>query len=230
MSEIHDSPAPPPSGAELARTIDHTLLKPAATAADIRALCEEALTHGFAAVCVNPIWIPLVAMLLEGSEVAPCSVAGFPLGANLTEVKTVEAIRALDDGAREIDMVIAVGALKERRDDDVRKDIAAVVRACQAGEAQCKVILETCYLTDEEKARACRLAIEAEASFVKTSTGFGSGGATLEDVRLLAAEVREAGLGVKASGGIRTREDALAMLAAGATRIGTSSGVAIVGG
>lgn len=230
MSEMHDSPAPAPGGAELARTIDHTLLKPTATAADIRTLCEEALTHGFAAVCVNPIWIPLVAKLLEGSEVAACSVTGFPLGANLTEVKTVEAIRALDDGAREIDMVIAVGALKERRDDDVREDIAAVVRACQAGEAQCKVILETCYLTDEEKARACRLATEAEANFVKTSTGFGSGGATLEDVRLMAAEVREAGLGVKASGGIRTREDALAMLEAGATRIGTSSGIAIVGG
>ncbi len=230
MSEMHDSSSPAPGGAELARTIDHTLLKPTATAADIRTLCEEALTHGFAAVCVNPIWIPLVAKLLEGSEVAACSVTGFPLGANLTEVKTVEAIRALDDGAREIDMVIAVGALKERRDDDVREDIAAVVRACQAGEAQCKVILETCYLTDEEKARACRLAIEAEANFVKTSTGFGSGGATLEDVRLMAAEVREAGLGVKASGGIRTREDALAMLEAGATRIGTSSGIAIVGG
>lgn len=228
MSEMHDSSSPVPGGAELARTIDHTLLKPTATAADIRTLCEEALTHGFAAVCVNPIWIPLVAKLLEGSEVAACSVAGFPLGANLTEVKTVEAIRALDDGAREIDMVIAVGALKERRDDDVREDIAAVVRACQAGEAQCKVILETCYLTGEEKARACRLAIEAEANFVKTSTGFGSGGATLEDVRLMAAEVREAGLGVKASGGIRTREDALAMLEAGATRIGTSSGIAIV--
>lgn len=228
MSEMHDSSSPAPGGAELARTIDHTLLKPTATAADIRTLCEEALTHGFAAVCVNPIWIPLVAKLLEGSEVAACSVTGFPLGANLTEVKTVEAIRALDDGAREIDMVIAVGALKERRDDDVREDIAAVVRACQAGEAQCKVILETCYLTDEEKARACRLAIEAEANFVKTSTGFGSGGATLEDVRLMAAEVREAGLGVKASGGIRTREDALAMLEAGATRIGTSSGIAIV--
>jgi deoxyribose-phosphate aldolase len=228
MNAPFDPSAPNWTAAQLAGTIDHTLLTPTATEAQIRALCGEARERSFAAVCVNPVWIPLVVKLLDGCRVAPCSVVGFPLGANLTEVKVTEAIRALDDGAQEIDMVIALGALKEGRADDVRADIAAVVRACQAGEARCKVILETCYLTDAEKRLACRLAAEAQADFVKTSTGFGSGGATVEDVALLAREVQAAGLGVKASGGIRSRADALRMLTAGATRLGTSSGIAIL--
>ena len=219
---------PEMSGPDLAKMIDHTLLKPTATESQIQVLCDEAKQFGFAAVCVNPLWIPLVARLLDGTGIAPCSVVGFPLGSNLTELKVTEAIHALDDGALEIDMVLSVGALKEGRDADVESEIEVVVRACHSIDAHCKVILEMCFLNEDEKVRACQLCVRAGADFVKTSTGFGPGGATVEDVALMAREVREAGLGIKASGGIRSREDALRMIAAGATRLGTSSGIQIV--
>jgi deoxyribose-phosphate aldolase len=210
----------------LAATIDHTLLKPEATAAQVVRLCDEAKAFGFAAVCVNPCYIPLVARALRAaSQVRACCVVGFPLGAGRSRIKAAEAQQAVADGAREIDMVLALGALKDGRHDLVEADIRAVVDA--AGEALVKVIVETCLLTDEEKRAACRLAKQAGAGFVKTSTGFGGAGATAADVRLMRAAVGEA-MGVKASGGIRTLAQALEMLAAGATRLGTSSGVAIV--
>lgn len=209
----------------LAAAIDHTLLKPEATSSQIRDLCREARANGFAGVCVNPWHVPLAARELEGSPVKACSVIGFPLGANRSGVKAAETRQALADGAREVDMVLAVGALKEGRLDLVEADIRAVVEA--AGENVVKVIIETCLLTDAEKVSACRLAAGAGAGFVKTSTGFNTAGATVEDVRLMRAAVGEA-LGVKASGGIRTREQMVAMLDAGASRIGTSSGVTII--
>jgi len=210
----------------LAAAIDHTLLKPEATAAQVVRLCDEAKAFGFAAVCVNPCHIALVAQTLrEAPQVRACSVVGFPLGASHSRIKAAEAQQAVADGAREIDMVLAVGALKDGRHDLVEADIRAVVAA--AGEAWVKVIIETCLLTDEEKLAACKLAQRAGARFVKTSTGFGAAGATAADVRLMRAAVGDA-MGVKASGGIRTLAQALEMLAAGATRLGTSSGVAIV--
>jgi deoxyribose-phosphate aldolase len=211
----------------LAACIDHTLLKPNATDDQIRTLCREAREFGFAAACVNPGHIPLVADCLAGSAVKACAVVGFPLGANATRIKAAEAALAVDQGAAEVDMVIAVGALKSGRTADVEADIRAVAAA--AGGALVKVILETCFLTDEEKRTACRLAANAGAHFVKTSTGFGSEGATVEDVRLMREAVGPA-IGVKASGGIRTLADALAMLTAGANRLGTSAGVAIIAG
>jgi len=210
----------------LAATIDHTLLKPDATEAQVMALCREAKKFSFAAVCVNPCHIPLVAQTLqEAPGVRACSVIGFPLGANRSPIKAAETKQAVADGAQEIDMVMAVGALKDGRLDTVEDDIREVVAA--AGKALVKVIIETCCLTDAEKTAACRAAVRAGARFVKTSTGFGSAGATVADVRLMRAAV-SAAIGVKASGGIRTLEQALAMLEAGATRLGTSSGVAIV--
>lgn len=210
----------------LAGAIDHTLLKADATEAQIVALCQEAQTHGFAAVCVNPCHIPLVAKTLRGApEVSACSVIGFPLGANRSPIKAAETRQAVADGAQEIDMVIAVGALKEGRLDAVEDDIRGVVEA--AGQALVKVIIETCCLTDDEKMAACQSAVRAGAQYVKTSTGFGSGGATVADVRLMQSAVGK-GIGVKASGGIRTLEQAMQMLEAGATRLGTSSGVAII--
>lgn len=210
----------------LAATIDHTLLKPEATSAQVTQLCHEAKTFGFAAVCVNPCHIPLVAKALrDAPQVKACSVIGFPLGANHSRIKAAEAKQAVADGAREVDMVLAVGVLKDGRHDRVEADIRAVVEA--AGEASVKVIIETCLLTDDEKVAACKLARRAGARFVKTSTGFGGAGATAADVRLMRATVGDA-LGVKASGGIRTLAQALEMLAAGATRLGTSSGVAIM--
>ena len=214
--------------AELAASIDHTLLRPQATLDDIARLCAEAFDHGFASVCVNPVYIRTVARRLEGSAVKACSVVGFPLGATIAAAKADEARRAVEAGAREIDMVIFVGGLKAGEDAAVRDDIAGVVAACRPGGARCKVILETCLLTDAEKDRACALCVEAGAHFVKTSTGFSTGGATVEDVARMSRAVRAHGLGVKASGGIRTLADALRMLGAGATRLGTSSGVAIV--
>ena len=210
----------------LAATIDHTLLKPEATEAQVMALCREAKKFGFAAVCVNPCHIPLVAKTLqETPQVRACSVIGFPLGANRSLIKAAETQQAVADGAQEIDMVMAVGALKEGRLDAVEEDIRGVVEA--AGKALVKVIIETCCLTDAEKITACQSAIRAGAQFVKTSTGFGGAGATVADVRLMRSVVGAA-IGVKASGGIRSLEQGMAMLEAGATRIGTSSGVAIV--
>ncbi|MBM3317408.1 MAG: deoxyribose-phosphate aldolase [Candidatus Eisenbacteria bacterium] len=214
-------------GTALAALIDHTLLRPDATAGDIRRLCDEAREHRFFAVCVNPVWVPLARDALSGTA-RVCAVVGFPLGASPPESKAFEARGAIAAGAGEIDMVLHIGALKERDEGALLGDIEAVTGACRAGGALCKVILETALLDDDEKRLGCRLACRAGAHFVKTSTGFGPGGATEADVALLAAEVRGAGLGVKASGGIRTADDVRRMVAAGATRIGTSSGVRIL--
>lgn len=211
---------------ELNRYIDHTLLKPAATRADIAKLCAEAKEYRFASVCVNSAHIAEVAAALAGTDVAPCCVVGFPLGAMETEAKAFEAARAAALGAKEIDMVMDIGAAKEGDFARVEADIAAVVSAIQ-GQAKLKVILECCLLTDEEKTAACLAAKRAGADFVKTSTGFSTGGATEHDVALMRAAVGD-DMGVKASGGIRTREDALRMIAAGASRIGASAGIAIV--
>lgn len=213
------------SRGRMAACIDHTLLKPAATDEQIVRLCREALAARFAAVCVNPCHIRLVASQLAGSTVRACSVIGFPLGAAAGRIKAAEAELAVAEGAGEVDMVINIGAMKSGRPADVEDDIRRVVEA--AGGAPVKVIIETCFLTDAEKEAACRLAANAGARFVKTSTGFGTGGATVADVRLMRAAVGPA-LGVKASGGIRTLADALAMLEAGANRIGTSSGMEIL--
>ena len=222
MLEIGPQPL---TAAAFAPLIDHTILKPDATAAQVRRFCAEATQHRFHSVCVNPVHAGLVADALACTGVLACSVVGFPFGATPSAVKAAEAAGAVADGAGEIDMVIAIGALKEGRLDAVRDDIAAVRRACGGGVL--KVILETCLLTDEEKRAACRLAREAGADFVKTSTGFSTGGATVEDVALMRAEVGDA-MGVKASGGVRSLEVARAMVAAGANRIGTSSGVALM--
>jgi len=213
---------------DLARYIDHTLLKPDASEEQVRKLCAEALAHSFRSVCVNPTWVALVAKLLAGSEVLTCAVAGFPLGANEPEIKAFEARRAIRAGAREIDMVINVGALKSGDEALVLRDLRAVVEACRDGGAVCKVILETVLLTDAEKRRACELARQARAHFVKTSTGFGGGGATVADVALMAEVVRPAGMEVKASGGIKSYSDAKALIEAGATRLGASASIAIV--
>ncbi len=215
----------------VARYIDHTNLKPYATRGDIIRLCDEAVQYGFYAVCVNPYRVKLAKDYLKekNADVKVASVIGFPLGATPTEIKVAESRRALEDGADELDMVINIGALKDRDYDYVKKDIAEVVRVAHERGAKVKVIIETCYLTDEEKVKACELAKEAGADFVKTSTGFGSGGATVEDVMLMRKTVGPE-MGVKAAGGIRTYEQALAMIEAGATRIGASSGVKIVQG
>ena len=212
---------------ELAGTIDHTLLKPDATAAQIVKLCDEAKEYHFASVCVNPSRIALVAEQLAGSDVTPCCVVGFPLGAIPTESKAAEAAVAVRNGAREVDMVIDIGAAKDGDWAKVGEDIAGVKSAC--GPAKLKVIIETCLLTDEEKVQACLAAKRAGADFVKTSTGFSRGGATAADVRLMRETVGP-DMGVKASGGIHNRAEALAMLEAGASRIGASSGIAIVTG
>ncbi|MBO8137123.1 MAG: deoxyribose-phosphate aldolase [Desulfotomaculum sp.] len=213
----------------LAQMIDHTLLKPDATKEQIIKLVEEAKKYKFAAVCVNPVWVKTARELLEDNTgIKVATVVGFPLGAATTEVKAFETSNAVNNGAEEIDMVINIGALKDGQDDYVERDIKAVVDAAE-GKAIVKVIIETSLLNEEEKVRACRLAVKAGAHFVKTSTGFSKGGAVVEDVALMRRTVgRE--VGVKASGGIRTRQDALAMIEAGATRIGTSSGVEIVTG
>ena len=213
---------------DLARYIDHTILKPNATEEQIRNLCAEALEFNFRSVCVNPTWVSLAASLLRGSEVLTCTVVGFPLGANEPEIKAMEARRAIRNGAREIDMVINVGALKSGNDELVLRDIKSVVEECVDGNAKCKVILETALLTDEEKRRASELAKKARANFVKTSTGFSTGGATAADVALMASVVCGAGMEVKASGGIGSYEDAKAMIDAGATRLGASASIGIV--
>lgn len=207
--------------------IDHTLLKPDATEEQIIQLCEEAMDYGFCSVCVNSVYVPLAARLIGPSSVKVCAVVGFPLGAMDSAAKVFEAERAIEQGADEIDMVMHIGALKSRELRALHHDIAAVVLACHAAEdVLCKVIFENVLLTDEEKTIACQIAKDTRADFVKTSTGFGSGGATLDDVRLMRRTVGD-DIGVKAAGGIRTLEDALAMVEAGANRIGASSGVAI---
>jgi deoxyribose-phosphate aldolase len=213
---------------DLARFIDHTLLKPDSTEDQIRKLCAEALEYNFRSVCVNPTWVSLAAELLRGSEVLTCTVVGFPLGANEPAIKAMEARRAIRNGAREIDMVINVGALKSGNDELVLRDIRTVVEDCVDGNAVCKVILETALLTDAEKRRASELARAARAHFVKTSTGFSTGGATVSDVALMADVVRGAGMEVKASGGISSFSDAKAMIEAGATRLGASASIGIV--
>jgi len=219
-------PAPPPL--DIPQLIDHTILRPDTTKADIEQLCHEARQHEFYSVCVNPTWVSLARQLLDRSGVKVCCVVGFPLGAQPPESKAMEARAAIRQGVKEIDMVINVGALKSGDDALVLRDIRAVVEACRDGSAKCKVILETALLTNEEKARACELAVKARADFVKTSTGFSTGGATVEDVALMSRIVREKKLGVKASGGIRTLADLRRMVQAGATRIGTSSGIKIL--
>ncbi len=214
---------------DLARFIDHTLLRPDASAADVDVLCAEAAEHGFAAVCINPVWVRRAAEHLRGTDVAVASVIGFPFGASTSDVKAMEARRAIRDGASEIDMVINIGALKSGMYDAVRQDIAGVSDACREAGAANKVIIETALLTDEEKVIACRLAQQAKADFVKTSTGYAKGGATVFDVALMRETVGPR-MGVKAAGGIRTAEDVQDMIAAGATRIGASAGVKIVTG
>jgi deoxyribose-phosphate aldolase len=211
----------------LAVAIDHTLLKPTATEEQIRALCLEALEYGFAAVCVQPCWVSLCAELLQDSRVKVCTVIGFPLGATLPEVKAFEAERCMALGATELDMVINLGALKSRQLDLAQADIAAVVAVAHPRGALVKVIIETGYLTEEEKLDACRLVKAAGADYIKTSTGFGPGGATVDDVALMRKTVGPE-MGVKAAGGVKTAADARAMIAAGATRIGSSAGVSIV--
>ncbi len=211
----------------MAAMIDHTLLKADANDDQIRELCMQALEYRFAAVCVNPAWVPLCVALLEGSGVATATTIGFPLGATLAAAKAAEGAQCVALGAAELDMVMNIGALKSRLYATVEDDIAAVVQAAHP-RAAVKVIIETCYLTEEEKIAACLLAKAAGADYVKTSTGFGPGGATTADVALMRQAVGPE-LGVKAAGGVRSAADALAMVAAGATRIGTSAGVKILG-
>lgn len=213
---------------QLANKIDHTALKPDTSKQQITTLCQEAREHGFYSVCVNPTWVKEAAHLLAGSDVAVCTVIGFPLGASTSNVKALETKDAIDNGATEVDMVINIGALKDGNKELVKSDIQAVVEAAK-GRALVKVIIETCLLTDEEKETACKLAVEAGTDYVKTSTGFSTGGATVEDIRLMRQTVGK-DIGVKASGGVRDQETAEAMVQAGASRIGASASVAIVQG
>ncbi len=214
--------------AAIAQYVDHTVLKPEASRADVIKLCEEAREFQFFSVCVNPSYAREAKKALAGCKVKVCCVVGFPLGAQPPESKAMEARRAIREGAKEIDMVINVGAVKSGDEDYLLHDIRTVVEACRDGSALLKVILETSLLTDTEKQRVCELCMQAGADYVKTSTGFGSAGATIEDISLMARTVASKKLGVKASGGVKTYDDALAMIKAGATRIGTSSGIAIV--
>ena len=213
---------------DLSPLIDHTLLKAEATGAQVETLCQEALKHGFASVCINPLWVPLAASLLRGSRVCTCTVVGFPLGASAFRVKALEAETALREGAGEVDMVLAIGAAKAGDWESVRQDFEAL-RAAVPAPGVLKVILETCLLDEAEKVRACELACDAGVDFVKTSTGFSTGGATEADVALMRRTVGPR-VGVKASGGIRTYEVALRMVRAGATRLGLSASVAVVQG
>ncbi|MFJ5789413.1 deoxyribose-phosphate aldolase [Lysinibacillus sp. NPDC097162] len=211
-----------------ASMIDHTLLKAEATKEQIEKLCAEAKEFGFASVCVNPTWVKYCSELLQNSDVLVCTVIGFPLGANTPAVKAFEAKDAIANGAQEVDMVINIGALKDQNFEQVQADISAVVEAAK-GSAIVKVIIEACLLTEEEKVKACELSVAAGADYVKTSTGFSTGGATAEDIALMRKTVGPE-LGVKASGGVRSLEDMQKMVEAGATRIGASSGVAIMKG
>ncbi|MCK8826918.1 deoxyribose-phosphate aldolase [Natroniella acetigena] len=213
---------------EIASIIDHTILSAEATKQEVIIKCQEAKEYNFASVCINPVFVSLINKELEDSSVKVCTVIGFPLGANTAESKAFEANKAIKEGADEIDMVINIGALKSGEWEIVRDDIKTVVDVAQ-NKALIKVIIETCYLTEEEKKKACQVAKEVGVDFVKTSTGFGTGGATVEDIRLMREVVGEE-LGVKASGGVRSLEDAEEMIEAGATRIGASSGVKIVAG
>ncbi|WMT41844.1 deoxyribose-phosphate aldolase [Paenibacillus sp. D2_2] len=212
----------------IARMIDHTLLRADATQAEISKLVDEAKQYQFASVCVNPTWVSYSAEQLAGTEVKVCTVIGFPLGATTSDVKAFETKNAIERGANEVDMVINIGQLKDGNDAFVQQDIEAVVKAA-SGKALVKVIIETCLLTDEEKVRACELSVKAGADFVKTSTGFSTGGATPEDIALMRKTVGP-NVGVKASGGVRSLEDVNKMIEAGATRIGASSGVSIMNG
>jgi deoxyribose-phosphate aldolase len=212
----------------VAGLMDHTLLKADATKEQIKVLCEEAREYNFASVCVNPTWVKYASELLEGSEVKVCTVIGFPLGATTPETKAFETKDAISNGAHEVDMVINIGALKDKDDELVERDIRAVV-AASTGKALSKVIIETSLLTDEEKVRACELAVKAGTDYVKTSTGFSTGGATVEDIALMRKTVGP-NIGVKASGGVRNTSDAQNVIEAGATRIGASAGVSIVKG
>lgn len=211
----------------IAATIDHTVLKPDSTRADVEKICSEAITHRFASVCILPWYVEHAAAILAPHGIPVCTVVGFPLGASTTASKLAETLIAIKQGAREIDMVASITALKSGLFDDVYNDIREVTEAVQSEGAIVKVIIETCLLSEDEKKRMCSFVTQAGADFIKTSTGFSSGGATLEDVRLLRAHVGSA-VKVKASGGIRDRQTALAMLQAGADRLGTSSGVLIV--
>ena len=213
---------------ELNRMINHTILKPEATEAAVQKIIDEAKEYNFFSVCINPCWVAFASEQLADTDVAVCTVIGFPLGANTPEVKAYEAADALKNGANEVDMVINIGALKSQQYDHVRQDIQGIVDAAK-GKALVKVIIETALLTDEEKVKACELAKEAGADFVKTSTGFSTGGAKVADIRLMRETVGP-DMGVKASGGVHNAEEALAMIEAGATRIGASTGVAIVSG
>lgn len=213
---------------QLAAMIDHTILAPNASEEDVRRLCSEAREYGFASVCANPVWAPVLAEELAGSRSVPCVVVGFPFGASATEVKAFEAKTAVEAGAREVDMVINIAAARANHRAALVADIKAVADAVHAGGATLKVIIETSELTDDQKVLACEASVEAGADFVKTSTGYSSAGATVEDIALMRATVGPE-LGVKASGGVRTREEALTMIAAGATRIGASKGIAIIG-
>ncbi len=221
MTESTDLPS------NLAGMIDHTILAPDARKEDVLRLCREAREHGFASVCVNPVWAELVADELEGHDPVPCVVVGFPLGATTTDAKVFEAATALADGAREIDMVIDIAAALEGDEEALVADIRAVADAVHDRQGLLKVIIEACLLDDDQKVLACRAAVAAGAEFVKTSTGFSTGGATVADVTLMRKTVGP-DIGVKASGGIRSHEDALSMIAAGATRIGASKGIEIV--
>ncbi|WP_373205194.1 deoxyribose-phosphate aldolase [Clostridium tertium] len=213
---------------DLARMIDHTILKADATEMEVEKLCTEALEYNFASVCINPSMVEKAANMLKGSDVKVCTVIGFPLGSTTTEVKAFETEDVIKKGATEVDMVINIGKLKEGNIEYVKKDIEAVVNAAK-GKALTKVIIETCLLTDEEKVTACKLSKEAGADFVKTSTGFSTGGATASDIKLMRETVGP-DLGVKASGGVRSLEDAMAMIENGATRIGASASIAICEG
>ncbi len=220
--------ARPIPAAQAAKLIDHTLLKAEATPADIEKLCAEARKYGFYSVCVNSSFVKQARQLLRDTPVKVCAVVGFPLGAMEPQIKALEARKALRDGAAEIDMVINIGALKAKDDVLVLRDIRGVVESCKEGRARCKVILETSLLNDEEKVRACQLSMKANADFVKTSTGFSTGGATVEDIALMARTVAPRKLGVKASGGVRTYADLVKFVQAGATRVGCSSSVRII--
>ena len=216
----------PLAGEKLAGIIDHTLLKADATVEQVKKLCIEAKDNGFASVCINPCYVPLASQLLFGTGVKVCTVIGFPLGATTTKTKVFETKEAIENGASEVDMVINVGAVKSGDYDLVKNDIESVVIAAK-GKALVKVIIETCLLTDEEKVKVCTLAKMAGADFVKTSTGFSTGGATVDDIKLM-RQIVGADMGVKASGGIKDYDTAAAMVMAGANRLGTSSGIAIV--
>lgn len=213
---------------ELAAMIDHTILAPNAAESDVRRLCKEAREYGFASVCANPVWAPVLAEELKGSSALACVVVGFPFGASATDVKAYEAKTAVAAGAQEVDMVINIAAAIAQNRDALVADISAVAQACHDGGAKLKVIIETSELTDDQKVLACEAAVEADADFVKTSTGYSSAGATAADIALMRKTVGS-NIGVKASGGIRTREKALEMIEAGANRIGASQGITIIG-